>query len=74
MWPKHACFRSSERRRSGQPPAALPAIAHENPLDLAKLLRRKGQELAERVESFPDEPAPLNDLGRIGTARNRRIH
>ena len=29
--------------------------------------------LAERVGFVPDEPAPLNDLGRIGTARTRQI-
>ena len=35
--------------KSRQLSAALPAIAHENPLGLAKLLKRKDQELAERV-------------------------
>ena len=29
--------------------------------------------LAERVGFVPDEPAPLNDLGRLGTAGNRQI-
>jgi hypothetical protein len=29
--------------------------------------------LAERVGFVPDEPTSLNDLGRIGTARNRQI-
>ena len=29
--------------------------------------------MAERVGFVPDVPAPLNDLGRIGTARNRQI-
>ena len=54
--------------------AALPAIAHENPLGLAKLLKTKGQELAERVGFVPDAPATLNGLGLLGTARNRQIH
>jgi hypothetical protein len=26
------------------------------------------------VGFVPDEPTTLNDLGRIGTARNRQIH
>jgi hypothetical protein len=30
--------------------------------------------MAERVGFVPDESATLNDLGRIGTARNRQIH
>ena len=30
--------------------------------------------MAERVGFVPDEPAFLNDLGRIGTARNCQIH
>ena len=29
--------------------------------------------VAERVGFVPDEPAPLNGLGRIRTARNRQI-
>ena len=49
MGPKHACFHSSERRRSRQLSAALPAIAHENPLGLAKLLKTNDRKLAERV-------------------------
>jgi len=52
----------------------LPAITRENPLRLVKLLKRKDLELAERVGFVPDEPATLNDLGAIGTARNRQIH
>jgi hypothetical protein len=70
----HACFRSLGRRKSRQLSAALPAIAREDPLGLAKLLKTKDQELAERVGFVPDELAPLNDSGRIGTARNRPIH
>jgi hypothetical protein len=30
-------------------------------------------ELAERVGFVPDEPAPLNGLGRLDTARTRQI-
>ena len=30
--------------------------------------------MAERVGFVPDEPATLNGLGAIGTARNRQIH
>ena len=30
--------------------------------------------LAERVGFVPDEPATLNDLGLIETARTRQIH
>lgn len=30
--------------------------------------------MAERVGFVPDEPATLNDLGQIETARNHQIH
>jgi hypothetical protein len=30
--------------------------------------------MAERVGFVPDELAPINDLGPIGTARTRQIH
>lgn len=30
--------------------------------------------MTERVGFVPDESATLNDLGAIGTARNRQIH
>jgi hypothetical protein len=37
------------------------------------LIENKGGSLAERVGFVPDEPAILNGLGQIGTARNRQI-
>jgi hypothetical protein len=78
-WPRYACFGWSAKRRSGRIRAALPAITHENPLGLAKLLKRKDQELAERVgfapshvvantglSGFPLPPDPLELLKSLG--------
>jgi len=53
--------------------SGLHPVEHRNLLRLAKLLNLKDRELAERVGFVPDEPASLNGLGRIGTARNRQI-
>ncbi len=44
---------------------ALPAIAHENPLRLPKVLKTKEGDLAERVGFVPDDLAPINNLGPI---------
>ena len=50
-------------------------VLHPERLERWRLMpgcRRCG--MAERVGFVPDEPATLNDLGAIGTARNRQIH
>jgi hypothetical protein len=52
---------------------ALHPVERQNLLYPANLLNLKDRDLAERVGFVPDEPAPLNGLGRIGTARNRQI-
>ena len=65
-------FLTASRAGSTLVRTALPAITHENPLRLAKLLNLKGRDLAERVGFVPAILALINDLGLIGTARNRQ--
>jgi len=48
-WPECAYFRGPRRRRAACFSTSLPAVAHENPLRLAKLLNLNDRSLAERV-------------------------
>ena len=64
MWPKHAWFTLVREARSRRFSAALPAIARENPLRLAKLLKRKDRRLAERVGFEPTCRLPDKTLSR----------
>ena len=58
----------------GRLEANLSTIARREPTLPAKLLILNKLKLAERVGFVPDEPASINSLGLIGTARNRQIH
>ena len=63
-WPKWAYFLGLRRRRAERFSTSLPAITHENPLRLAKLLNLKDLELAERVGFEPTCRFPDNTLSR----------
>ena len=71
-WPKCACFRGTWRGKRSGSSALLPAITHENPLRLAKLLILKDRELAERVGFVPAILACINDLGLIESPQSTK--
>ena len=71
-WPECAYFRGLRRQRTEWFSTSLPAITHENPLRLAKLLNLKDLDMAERVGFVPAILACINDLGLIESPQSTK--